>query len=175
VHPNASAYLALSMRDVHHQLTIPPTTVWADDSLHKVAAASVGNPGARVLSVIAEAGRLVGIIPVATVVEHLLLELGGDVRRTTPDIVLGRKYAHQAAVHQAKHMMYRPVTIRLRGTVQEGLRLMQVDGLEGLPITDEQDRVVGYADQLELLALGIHLGVNSRNGKNRTLSSDSLR
>jgi CBS domain-containing protein len=155
VNPDASAYLALSMRAAHHKLTIPPTTVWADDSLYEVAAASIGNPGARVISVVAGTGRLVGVIPVAAVVEHLLFELGGDVRSTTPDIMLGRKYAHQMEVHQAKHVMYRPATIRMSGTVQEALRLMQVDGLEGLPITDEQDQVVGYADQLELLLLGI--------------------
>jgi CBS domain-containing protein len=155
VSPNASAYLAMLLREAHHELTIPPTTVWADDSLDEVAAASVGNPGARVISVIGAAGRLVGVITVAAVIEHLLLELGADVGRTTPDIALGRKYAHELSVHQAKHLMYRPVTIRMSGTVQEALMLMQVDRLEGLPITDEQDRVVGYADQLELLSLGI--------------------
>jgi hypothetical protein len=89
----------MPLRDVHHQLTIPPTTVWADDSLHDVASASAGNPGARVIAVVAGAGHLVGIIPMAAIIEHLLLELGTDVRRTTPDIVLGRKYVHQMEKH----------------------------------------------------------------------------
>lgn len=156
MHHNPSAYLAMSLRAAHHQLTIPPTIVSADDSLDEVAAASVGNPGARVISVIAGVGRLVGVIRVAAVIEHLLLKLGADVGRTTPDLALSLRYAHELSVHQAKHIMHRPVTIQMSGTVQEALRLMQVDRLEGLPITDEQDRVVGYADQLELLWLGAH-------------------
>jgi CBS-domain-containing membrane protein len=156
VHPDASAYFAMSMREAHHQLTIPPTTVWADDRLDEVVAASVANPGARVIAVIAGAEHLVGVMPVAAVIEHLLLRLGVGGRSTTPEIVLGRKYAHLAAVHLAKDLMYRPVMVRMNGTVQAALRLMQVERLEGLPITDEQEQVVGYADQLELLALGRH-------------------
>jgi hypothetical protein len=52
--------------------------------------------------------------------------------------------------------MHRPLTIRLHQTIREALTILQFDGLEGLPITDEQGQIVGYADELELLSLGIH-------------------
>ena len=52
--------------------------------------------------------------------------------------------------------MQQPACVRVSETVGDALRLMQRRSLVGLPITDEQDRVVGYVDQLELLMLHGH-------------------
>ncbi|MBA3390597.1 MAG: CBS domain-containing protein [Rubrobacter sp.] len=101
---------------------------------------------------IEEQKKLVGVIPVTAVIEHLLFEFAAPaVLSTTPTIAECRKLARHLSVQQAKDIMQQPACVRVNETVGDALRLMQLRGLGGLPITDEQDRVVGYADQLELL------------------------
>lgn len=154
---DAFGYLSTLMRETRHLLTILPTIVRADESLYGVAQSGIRNPGARVISVIDDQEKLVGVIPVTAVIEHFLLKLGAPaVLSTTPNIVQSKKLARHLGVHQAKDVMQQPASVPVSGTVGDALRLMQLRGLAGLPITDEQDRVVGYADQLELLTAQIH-------------------
>ena len=154
---DASGYLSTPMRETRHLLTILPTIVRTDESLYEVAQSGIRNPGARVISVIEEQKKLVGVIPVTAVIEHLLFEFTAPaVLSTTPTIIQSRKLAHHLSVHQAKDIMQQPTSVPVSGTVGDALRLMQLRGLAGLPITDEQNRVVGYADQLELLTTQIH-------------------
>jgi CBS domain-containing protein len=145
------------MRETRHLFTILPTLVPADESLYGVAQSGIRNPGARVISVIEEQRKLVGVIPVAAVIEHLLLEFASPVvLSTTPTIIQTRKLAHHLGVHQAQDIMQQPASVPVSGTVGDALRLMQLRSLRGLPMTDEQGRVVGYVDQLELLTAQIH-------------------
>jgi CBS domain-containing protein len=156
VDTDPSGYQALSIREAHRGLMIPPSMVRADSSLYEVAEAGIRNPGARVISVVDGDEQLVGLIPVAAIIEHLLVELAApELRHSLPDVVLGHVYARHLGAHQAKDIMYQPVTVGLNGTVRDALRLMQRNRLDGLPITDERGRVVGYADQLELLSVMI--------------------
>ncbi len=157
VDTDAPGYLSTQMQETRHLLTILPTVVRADESLHGVAQSGIRNPGTQVISVIEEQRKLVGIIPVTAVIEHLLFEFAASVMlNTTPTIVQSRKLALHLRVHQAKDIMQQPASVPVSGTVGDALRLMRLRGLAGLPITDEQNRVVGYADQLELLTVQIH-------------------
>jgi len=157
VDSDASGKLSTLIGDMRHLLTILPTIVRTDESLYGVAQAVIRNPGARVIAVIGEQRKLVGVIPVTAVVEHLHFEVGTPTAlHKTPTIVYGRKLARHLGVHDAKDIMQQPTSVPVSGTVGDALRLMQLRGLAGLPITDEQNRVVGYADQLELLTTQIH-------------------
>jgi CBS domain-containing protein len=145
------------MREMRHWLTILPTLVRADESLDGVAQAGIRNPGARVISVVETQEKLVGVILVTAVVEHLLFELSvWPALNTTPNIVQSKLLTRRLRVRLAKDIMQSPASVRDSGTAGEALRLMQLRGLGGLPITDDQNRVVGYADQLELLTILIH-------------------
>jgi CBS-domain-containing membrane protein len=148
---------SLRMQELRDVLTILPTVVRADESLYGVAQSFIRNPGARVISVIGARQTLVGIIPVTAVTEHFLFNLAAPlVLSPTPTIAETRKLARHLSVQQAKDIMQQPACVRVSETVGDALRLMQLRGLVGLPITNEQDRVVGYADQLELLTAQIH-------------------
>jgi CBS domain-containing protein len=154
---NASDYLSTPIQEMRHMLMLMPTVVRSDESLYGVAQSGIRNPGVRVISVIEEQSRLIGVISMTAVIEHLLFKLGApSVLSATPTIVQSRRLAHQLRMHRARDIMQQPASVHVNRTVGDALRLMQRRGFAGLPITDEQDRVVGYADQLELLTVQIH-------------------
>jgi CBS-domain-containing membrane protein len=51
--------------------------------------------------------------------------------------------------------MAEPASVRLDDTVRDAFRRMHAAKLNGLPITDAENRVVGYVDQLELLLVWV--------------------
>jgi CBS domain-containing protein len=142
---------------LRHRLTIRPTVVRADASLESVAEAVRQNPAARVIGVIDEQARLMGVIPVRAVVEHLLwVDAAAIVLGPAPTMTQSLTLARALSAQQAQDLMQPPLSVAASGTVGEALRLMQRRGLTGLPITDEQGRVVNYVDPLELLLAQRH-------------------
>lgn len=157
---NPSRFLSTPMREARQWLTIEPTLVDADATLYEVAQLGIRNPGARTISVIDEIGRLIGVIPVPVLIEHFLFEFAAPVvPRTSPTILLGRKLLHHSEARQAKDIMQPPVSVRVNATVEDAIRAMKSAGLGGLPITDVGNRVIGYADQFELLTAPIRADI----------------
>ena len=66
--------------------------------------------------------------------------------------VHGRIYARYAGAQEAKDIMHPARSVRLGQTVEDAFHLLRAAGLDGLPITDDQNRVVAYADQWDLAA-----------------------
>ncbi len=56
----------------------------------------------------------------------------------------------------AGDIVLQPVSVHPDETVRTAFERMHASHLNGLPITDRGERVVGYVDQLELLIVWIH-------------------
>ena len=137
-------------------LRMEPVIVHADDSLRSVAEQAVANTGCRVISVVDDAGRLVGAVPVRVLVNDIFLKI-------VPEEFLGEildlegalKYAEHLGVRTARDIMLPPISVRRDETVRDAFERMHHAKLNGLPITDREGRVVGYVDQLELLLVWV--------------------
>ena len=144
-----------SIRDADRLLSVRPIVVSATDDLQHVAEAAAQHPGARVIAVTRDE-RLVGVIPVRVLVNDIFLKI-------VPEEFLGEITEYDQVLTYAKHMgarmaadiMLPPVSVRLDGTVRDAFERMHRSKLNGLPITDESERVVGYVDQLELLLVWV--------------------
>ena len=144
------------IREADALLSIDPIILSMDRDLQGVAEAAAEHPGARVISVVDTAGRLVGIIPVRVLVNEIFFKI-------VPEEFLGQIVDIEQVLDYAKHLgartavdiMLPPVAVRLDATVRDAFERMHRSDLIGLPITDEQDRVVGYVDQLELLLVWV--------------------
>ena len=145
-----------TIRAADELLTVHPIAVRDEDDLQHVAEAAVEHPGARVISVVDAQSRLVGVIPVRTLLNSIFLKI-------VPEEFLGEitgyeqtlTYAKHMGTRTARHLMHEPVSVRLEDTVRDAFERMHRSRLNGLPIIDTQGRVIGYVDQLELLLVWV--------------------
>lgn len=133
-----------------------PVVVDASDSLNQLAEQAVQNPGCRVIAVVDEGERVVGLVPVYVLLNDIFL-------RITPEEFLADITDHGAVLRYAAHLgartardvMLEPVTVRADETVRDAFERMHGSKLDGLPITDAVGRVTGYVDQLGLLLVWV--------------------
>ncbi len=137
-------------------LRMEPVVVHADVSLRAVAEAAVDNTGCRVIAVTDDDMRLMGVIPIRVLVNDIFLKI-------VPEEFLGEildlegalKYAQHLRARTAGDVMLPPVSVRRDETVRDAFERMHAAKLNGVPITDDEGRVVGYVDQLELLLVWV--------------------
>lgn len=137
-------------------LRMEPVVVHAEDSLRAAAEQAVENTGCRVIAVVDDGERLCGVIPVRRLVNDIFLKI-------VPEEFLGEiidlegalKYAEHLAARTARDIMLPPMSVRRDESVRDAFERMHTAKLNGLPITDEEGRVAGYVDQLELLLVWV--------------------
>jgi CBS domain-containing protein len=145
-----------SIAEADEALEMSPVIVPATASLREVAERAVRNTGCRVIAVVDEGGRLVGVIPVRALVNDIFLKI-------VPEEFLGEitslqgvmKYASHLGARTAADVMLPPISVHPEETVRDAFERMQASRQNGLPITDADEVVIGYVDQLELLMVWV--------------------
>jgi CBS domain-containing protein len=144
---------ASTVRDVARLLRgTDPVTVRADDALRAVAMRSVAHPECGVLCVVDGEGRLVGLIPVTQLVQDIFVKIVPEEFLTHIDrAAQALDYAERLGARTAADIMGPPVGVRPDETVRDAFRKLHESELAGLPVVDDEGRVTGYLDELELL------------------------
>ncbi len=112
----------------------------------------------RTLPVVDAEGRLVGVIRAWNVVDQLFFHIApteflaelfsrGGVER----------FKSLAGAESAAEMMIEPHSIHLDERLTKAFHLMHAHELEGLPVVDERERVVGQLDRLGILRVWLRL------------------
>ena len=152
-----SIALATPISEADQLLTMEPVVVDVADSLHRIAEEAVQNTACRVIAVVEQGERLVGVIPVRALVNDIFLKIVPEeflAEITDYEAVL--KYAKHLSARTARDVMLEPVSVRRDETVRDAFERMHGSKLNGLPITDADGLVTGYVDQLELLLVWVH-------------------
>jgi CBS domain-containing protein len=152
-----SIALATPISEADQLLTMKPVVVDVADSLHQIAEQAVQNTACRVIAVVEQGQRLVGVIPVRALVNDIFLKIVPEeflAEITDYEAVL--KYAKHLGARTARDVMLEPVSVRRDQTVRDAFERMHGSKLNGLPITDADGLVTGYVDQLELLLVWVH-------------------
>ena len=134
-----------------------PVIVQIGDSLHRLAELAVEQPSCRVLSVIDDQERLVGLVPVRVLVNDIFLKIvPEEFLGEIADLEGALKYAGHIQARTAGDIMLEPVSVRPEETVRDAFEKLHRTRLNGLPIIDADGRITGYLDQLELLLVWVH-------------------
>lgn len=125
---------------------MPPTT----DVLEAVRTAAK-HPETRVIGVIDERGRLVGVVPILRLAE-------AAVARAAPEAIMSglvelddiAEFSHAIEARTIGEAMLPPAAITRDATIDVGFRRMHERDLSGIYVVDDEGRPVGYLDLLEL-------------------------
>jgi CBS domain-containing protein len=133
-----------------------PIVAHAGDSLQQLAEAAVQRPGCRVIAVVDDAGLLIGLVPVRLLVNDIFLKIvPEEFLGVIGDIEDVLEYAQHLRARTAADIMLPPESVRRDATVRDAFETMHHARLNGLPIVDDDGRVVSYLDQLELLLVWV--------------------
>jgi CBS domain-containing protein len=144
--------------EVDALMELEPTIVPADTPLDDVARAMLTHPRVHVVSVVAEDGRLLGLLKLNALADDLFFHiLPEEFLSEITDIEKLMAYADKTRLLTAGDAMTKPVWVKRDETVKEAFRRMHDNRLPGLPIVDERYQVIGYINLLELLSLCIQL------------------
>ena len=151
-----SITLQTTIAETDRLLSMEPVVVRAGAGLRETAELAVQNPGCRVLAVVDGDERLAGVLPVRTLVNDVFLKLvPEEFLGEITDLEAAHKYAEHVGARTAGDIMLEPVAVGPEDTVRTAFERMHESKLNGLPITDDDRRVVGYVDQLELLLVWV--------------------
>ena len=139
------------IRDVENVLDIEPNIVHAGDDLEDVARQAFARPSTRVLSVVDDNERLVGILPVLRVVEEIVAHVAPEqLLADISTVEQAGRFVEEVTARTAGDLMLDPLSLGLDDAVSDAFAAMHVHHLSGLPVIDAERRVVGYVDVLEL-------------------------
>ena len=144
------------IRDVISPLRADLASVKPDDNLTKVVEAVISAPTQRVLPVVDEDEKLMGMIRLSTicgeVLDHLAPELLMADIDTLADVF---EFAQLEAARTADQLMEPGVSINQDARLVDALRLLHdpVVNLTSLPVLDDDGRLLGVIDLVQLLGM----------------------
>ena len=151
-----SMTLLTPIAEADRMLQMEPVVVAAGASLRETAERAVENTGCRVISVVDADRRLMGVLPVRILVNDIFLKIvPEEFLGEITDLDAAMKYAEHVGARTAGDIMLEPVSVHPEETVRTAFERMHAHRLNGLPITDGDERVTGYVDQLELLIVWV--------------------
>ena len=141
---------------------LEPTIIGPEASLNDVAQAMLAHPRVHVACVVAEDGRLLGLISLKTLADDLFFHiLPEEFIAESIDVEKMMAFADKTRILNAGDAMIPPVWVKCGETVKEAFKRMHENGLPGLPMIDHSYHVVGYINLLELLAVCLETQENN--------------
>jgi CBS domain-containing protein len=132
----------------------PPCLVRPDDDVMALVEKAVLSPQVETFAVVDEEQRLLGVIPLRLLLDELFLSVVPEefllTMRHLEDI---EEFARIARAKRARDLMQPPVAVRADDSIGRAFALLHERGLLGVPVVDEEGRVGGYLDSLQLIAL----------------------
>ena len=154
------------VESVDSLLGLEPTIVPAETQLEDVAQAILAHPKVHIASVVAEDGRLIGLIKLGELADDMFFHiLPEEFLSEITDLEKLMAYADKTRMLTARDAMIPPVWIKRGETVTEAFRRMHDNKLPGLPLVNDLYQVVGYINLLELLSLCVQVKNDSDLGE----------
>jgi CBS domain-containing protein len=111
-------------------------------------------PDTRVVGVVDESGKLVGVLPIRRFAEAVVARVAPEALLTDiADMEDVDRFGLTVQARVAGDLMMKPAVVRPETTVDDAFRLMHQRRLSGLYVVDADGRPTGYLDLLELALL----------------------
>ena len=155
----------LSVAACVNRLDIGPLLVHPEDDLLDVARRAAAQPATRVIGVVDDENRLLGVLPTLRVVEDVIARVDpGALMTDIADIDDVARFSHAVEARTAADAMQEPFAALPSAKVGEVFRLLRGRHLSGIYVVESDQRVVGYMDLLELTVLYLDVLTGSKPG-----------
>lgn len=139
-------------------LDIGPLLVLESADLRDVVRAAARQSATRLIGVVDDSGRLVGVTPVTRVAESIVARVVPEALLIdVEDAATASEFSHSVEDRTAGDIMLPPAVVKRSATIGEAFRLMHKRGLGGVYIVDEDGLPTGYLDLLELALVYVRL------------------
>lgn len=140
------------VKEIVEILDLEPTIVHPDTPLDEVAQAMLSQYNVHVACVVAEDGRLVGLVGLRRLADDLFFHIvPEEFMSEVTDLEHAMEYADLSRMRTAADAMQEPVWVKPEETVKDAFKRMHEHRLSGLPMVDDLYHVVGYINLLEVM------------------------
>ena len=144
----------MSVRDVLGMAAVGPCVVEEDAGLLHICEQLAEAPGVHTVAVVGKTGRLTGIIPISLLLDALFLHVAPEEFLADLRLMEGiEEFGKLSRARSAQDLVQAAVYVTMGDSVREAFSRMHERRLDGLPVVDEEMRVVGYLDRLQLIRL----------------------
>jgi len=141
--------------DIRNLITKNASVVKEDDSLLKVAEEIVRDPRTRSVYVIDKSGKLKGIIPVVELIQYLYYEY------IPQEYIFYHFPLALSGEPVAGDIMLPPVYVHDKDKITDALKKMFKNNLKEIPVVDENMKIIGDLNILELISAWIEVYKNA--------------
>ena len=141
----------IKVGNIRNLITQEASIVYENDNLLKVAEKIVEDPKTRAVYVVNSENKLVGIIPVIELVQYLYYEY------IPPEYILYRFPLIMSGEPKAKDIMLPPLYVKDDDSLEDAFKKMFKNNLKELPVVDDEMRVIGDLNILELIEAWIEV------------------
>ena len=132
-------------------LAIEPLLAGEAEDLLAVMRRSAAQPATRLIGVVGDDGRLVGVLPILRLAESVVARVAPEsLLADITDIADVARFGHAVEARTVRDAMLAPASISAGASIGEAFRLMHQRRLSGLYVVDPDGRPTGYLDLLEL-------------------------
>jgi len=136
----------IKVKSLHRLVTHQPILLKRDTPIDEIAKKILINPVTHSFYVIDDEARLVGKITLAKLVEHLF---GDIILENSFDVFLA---IHLSSKKKAGDIMMKPIYVTPEATLKDAFLKMHQNNLLEMPVVDEDMRVLGDLNLIELIA-----------------------
>lgn len=138
------------VRDIFRLIASKPAIVPEDAPIEKVLDEFVSDPKRRIVCVVNNERKLVGLIRLTELLTYIGVHAGEAVTslaHLTP-YEAGLRYMMG---NRAKHLMKEAISVKSDDKLLDALNIMEETGLEELPVVNDQGMIVGEIHGLDIL------------------------
>jgi len=152
--PNWVVLRNTPVEEVVAVMNLQPTIVSLDIPLDEIAQAMLTHPRVHAACVVADDGRLVGLIHLRALADDIFFHImPEEFLSEISDLDEAMEFANRSRMRTAADAVQDPVWVKQGETVKDAFKRMHEHDLAGLPVVNDLYQVVGYINLLELLAI----------------------
>ena len=145
----------IRVSSIRSLITQDASIVMEDDSLLNVAEEVVRDPRTRSVYVVDKSGKLKGIIPVIELIQYLYYEY------IPQEYIFYRFPLVLSSKPIARDIMIPPAYVYDRDSITDALKKMFKNNLKEIPVVDENIKIIGDLNILELISAWIEVYKNA--------------
>ncbi|HUV24424.1 MAG TPA: CBS domain-containing protein [Methanomassiliicoccales archaeon] len=159
-------FIELTVEEVADNLIVEPSVISLDASIREVIDAMLENPITRKVYVVDIEGKLVGMVTTATILRLIGYRVG--VRTGTLSFY---KFLRDTLKEEVRSVMEAPVFVKPKNKLTEALLKMLDENMNDIPVVDENMKLLGELNSLELFAKARDLFIEEGDDKPDTVQT----